>query len=133
MKMINIVPLKSVGSVGFGMTRVQVRSAWGDFKEFRKTKFSKYSTDDFGFVHVFYDENDQCIAVEVFMEDETKVSVDGKIFSNKEFAILKSVISDFHTDDDCNFISPEFSLGVSLAEGVIVSITCGKKDYYKNA
>jgi hypothetical protein len=51
-----------------GMTRGQVREILGEFNEFRKTKFSKNSTDEFlsSLAHVFYNENDVVKGVEIF-------------------------------------------------------------------
>jgi len=55
-----------------GMTRGQLREILGDFNEFRKTKFSKNSTDEFlsSSVHVFYHENGIVKGVEIFKNSE---------------------------------------------------------------
>ena len=61
-----VSPIKS------GMARAQVRSTLGDFNEFRKSKFSENSTDDFinSFVHAFYRENDIIKGLEIFSDSE---------------------------------------------------------------
>ena len=53
-KTITVVPQEDVGDVSFGMTRDEVRSIFGDYTEFNKTRMSKSTTDDFGFCQVFY-------------------------------------------------------------------------------
>ena len=55
---LNVNPLESVGDVKFGMTREEVRSILGDAEEFKKDPDDDITTDDFGFCHVFYDEDD---------------------------------------------------------------------------
>ena len=46
--------LKSVGNIKFGESREEVRKEYGDFKEFKKSKYSKNTTDDFKSFHVYY-------------------------------------------------------------------------------
>lgn len=56
-----------VGDLKFNMDRALVRTAVGAcFKEFKKNKFSKNVTDDFGLFHAFYDDADRLEAVEFF-------------------------------------------------------------------
>ena len=60
-------PLESVGNIVFGMDRSEARKRLGDqFTEFRKTKWSKNTTDDYGRFHVFYTPDDRVEAVEFF-------------------------------------------------------------------
>ena len=64
-------PLTNVGPVKLGATREAVRAAAGpEFEEFAKSSSSENTTDDYGSFHVYYDENDTCVAVEVFPEIE---------------------------------------------------------------
>jgi thermostable 8-oxoguanine DNA glycosylase len=65
-----IVPYNKVGDVSFQLTREAVRKILGEFKEFKKSKSSKKTTDDFKFCHVFYDNADKVEAVEFFEENE---------------------------------------------------------------
>lgn len=68
MKTLEFVPYKSIGTVNFGMQREEVREKFGDYSEFKKTKLSKNTTDDFGFMHAYYDDNNILEAVECFGE-----------------------------------------------------------------
>ncbi len=57
--------LESVGSITFGMDRGEVRKRLGDpVTVFRKGKWSKNTTDDYGRFHVFYTPDDRVEAVE---------------------------------------------------------------------
>ena len=53
MRILKATPLVEVNGVKFGMKRCDVRKIFGNATEFKKSKFSKTITDDFGFCHVF--------------------------------------------------------------------------------
>lgn len=61
-----ITPLVKVGNIGFNETRDIVRNRLGEYTEFRKTKFSKNTTDNFGSFHVYYSPENTVDAVEFF-------------------------------------------------------------------
>jgi hypothetical protein len=61
-----ITPYQSVGEISFDMPREAVRKLFGQFKEFKKNKFSKNTVDDFGYFHVYYDQDNKITAVEFF-------------------------------------------------------------------
>jgi len=64
-----IEPYKGFNGIYFGDHRDDVRKKVGAYKEFRKGKFSKNTTDDFGNFHAFYDEENKLEAVEFFQGD----------------------------------------------------------------
>lgn len=120
-------PLIGIDRIRFGMERSKVRAIWGDAVEFKKTPVSETTTDDFGFCHVYYDENDECEAIEVFSESE--VYVDGK----KIFPIdLKKALGTFLflSEDEDGAISAEKSVGICAPEGKMESILFVKDGYY---
>lgn len=47
MKILKVIPLAEVNGVKFGMKRCDVRKIFGNATEFKKSKFSKTTTDDF--------------------------------------------------------------------------------------
>ena len=49
---INATPLQEVNGVKFGMPRNEVRAILGEAREFKKSKFSKNTTDDFGYIMI---------------------------------------------------------------------------------
>jgi len=70
MPKLEIIPYNKIGDISFQLSREAVRKLLGEFKEFKKTKSSKKTTDDFKFCHVFYDKDDKIEAVEFFRENE---------------------------------------------------------------
>lgn len=127
MDILNAIPLLEVNGVKFGMKRNEVRNIFGEAREFRKTKFSKTTTDDFGFCHVFYNLDDECEAIEIF--EETKVQIDNITVFPNDATILKSMLTDLE-EDDCGFISKIKSIGVYAPDGRMESILFGCKGYY---
>ncbi len=128
MKTINVIPLSEVNGVKFGMKREEVRSCFGNAKEFRKSKFSKTTTDDFGFCHVYYNINDECEAIELF--DECEVKINGITVFPYESDTLKKMITDIE-EDDTGFISKNLSIGIYSPDGKMESILFGCKGYYE--
>lgn len=121
-------PLIEVNGIKFGMERKEVRKRFsGNVREFKKTKFSQNTTDDFGICHVYYDENDKCKAIEVF--DNVMVSIDGKVIFPININVLKTMISDIF-EEDGSFISKQKSIGIYSPDGKMESILFGIKGYY---
>ena len=121
-------PLTSVGPIKLGADREAVREAAGpEFEEFRKSPSSDNTTDDYGSFHVYYDENDTCVAVEVFPEIE--VAVDGEVVFPTTLDKAAAVISSLARDDD-GLISTEQSIGVYAPYGEMESILFGVRGYY---
>lgn len=128
MDILNVIPLLEVNGVNFGMKRNEVRKKFGEAEEFKKSKSSKTTTDDFGFCHVYYNQNDECEAVEIF--DTIKVQISGVTVFPDAVNALKSMLSDIEEDDN-GFISKSKSIGVYSPDNRMESILFGCKDYYK--
>ena len=121
-------PNESVGKVKFGMERAEVRSVFPGFKkEFKKNIFSRNTTDEFEYCHVYYDKNDKCNAVELFAGNEL-------IYKNKNlFTLASSDLKKFFPDvieEYGSYISKKYSVGISFEDGKVDSILVGCKDYY---
>lgn len=127
MKSIIAVPLSKVNDIKFGMKRSEVRNILGTAKEFKKTNFSKTTTDDFGFCHVYYNTDDECEAIEIF--DECEVIINGKVVFPYEIDTLKSMITDIE-ENDVGFISKKLSIGVYAPDNRMESILFGCVGYY---
>ena len=126
------IPTESVGLVRFGMTREVVRTTVGStFTEFRKTRFSKNTTDDFGFMHVFYDEKNTCEAVELF--NDCVVIVDSVCLMPSDKSDTDNWLkarddsSEIHPDDS---VSKLLSIGIAASSGKVESILFGRFGYY---
>ena len=125
-KTITVVPLEKVGDVSFGMSRDEVRNIFGDASEFNKSSLSKNTTDDFGFCHVFYND-DKCEAVELF--NTADVVVNGTSIFDSDFETVKGLFPDAE-DSGEGFTSKEMSVGVYAPDNQIQSILFGCKGYY---
>ena len=123
------IPLKEVNGVQFGMPRSEVRLVLGGkFKEFKKGRFSKNTTDDFGVCHVFYTPDDKCEAVEIFSECE--VSVNGELLFPLDISSVKQQIDDLE-EDAGSYISKKLSIGIYAPGGTPESILFGEAGYYE--
>lgn len=131
MKEITVVPLKSVGNISFGMERSKVREILGDYKEFKKSKLSINTTDDFNICHVYYDKNNQCEAVEFFQG--IAIKIENEIVFPARFNEICSKLKTL----DCNLeiekdtcTSIKYSIGVYASTDKVESILFGCKGYY---
>lgn len=123
------IPLKEVNGVVFGMSRSEVRVILGDnYKEFKKNKFSKTTTDDFGICHVFYSIDGKCEAIEIF--DGCEISVNGKPIFPIDISSIKGRIDDLE-EDAGSFISKKLSIGIYAPKGTPESILFGIDGYYR--
>ncbi|MCI6186363.1 MAG: hypothetical protein MR739_04200 [Spirochaetia bacterium] len=119
---------ESFSNIVFGTSRDVVRKTINcDYKEFKKSKYSKNTTDDYGKFHVYYDEQNLLSAVEVFNGEE--VLLDGKDLFKLSLNELKQLFPDAEVDT-CGFISRKSSIGVFAQDNQIETILIGRKDYY---
>lgn len=123
-----VTPLVGFNDVRFGMSRNEIRNILGTpIREFKKSKYSKNSTDDFGLYHIFYDVDDKFDAVEFFKE--------AMIFDNQgnEFPRTTGALSKlpYHFVSDAeSHICTEQSIGVYAPDGHIESILFACEGYY---
>ncbi len=126
----NVWPLKDVNGIKFGMKREEVRKVLGgEVSEFKKSKFSKTTTDNFGICHVFYNMNDECEAVEIF--EGVTVDVNGKTIFPTDIESIKKVFGDIE-EEYGSFISKSNSIGIYAPSGKMESILFGNKGYYED-
>lgn len=128
MKLLKAIPLVEVNGVKFGMKRCDVREIFGNATEFKKSKFSKTTTDDFGFCHVFYNQSDECEAIEIF--DDSEVQIDGATVFPVGVETLKAMLKDVE-EDESGFICKSLSIGVYAPDDKMESILFGCEGYYK--
>ena len=118
----------SVGNINFGEERDSVRLKNGNYKEFKKSKFSKNTTDDFSSFHVFYDAENKVNAVE-FFESVYMNNID--LFS-KTYEELKNIFLDSTCEeDDCGIIFKSYGFSLySPDKKTIESVLVFKKGYF---
>lgn len=125
----NVEPLKDINGIKFGMSRDEVRKVMScEVKEFKKSKFSKNTADDFGCCHVFYDNDNKCEAVEIF--SEITVTIQGKVIFPTEVSVAKSIITDLE-EDNGSYISKSQSIGIYVPYDNMESILFGINGYYE--
>lgn len=128
MKQYNVKPLVGFDDVKFGMERHEVRAILGEpIREFKKSKFSKTTTDDYSTYHIFYDINNKFEAVEFF--DGAEIKIDDNIIFPKSFDLVKKTNYNFVSDGD-GCVSLDFSIGVYAPSGNPESILFAKENYY---
>ncbi len=128
MTRLDIVPTKSVDAISFGANQAGVEATFGQpDRIFKKTKWSKGKTADYGNFHIHYDANDQFDAIEIFEADVKLPGCITSIPANKE-AVLKAIPS--LEADDYGLTSASESIGAFIEDGIVTSILFGKSGYY---
>lgn len=131
MRKLEIHLLKSVNDIAFGTDRNVVRQAFGgEYTEFKKSKYSKTTTDDYGDFHLFYSVENTLEAIEIF--PGTNVIVDGKEIYLECPAIVdwvQQIDPDSEQDND-GIISKKMSIGVYAPHQEFETILFGREDYY---
>ena len=129
---VDFLPYNGAGQIKLDSAREETRKTLGTFKEFRKTKFSKNTTDDFSFCHVFYNEQNKVEAVEFF--DATEFLFKEKNLFLLSFNGLKSLLksnSINFQEDESGLRSDAIGLSVfSPDKEKIDTILIYKKGYY---
>jgi hypothetical protein len=135
-----IDPKTSVGPIYFGSTRDQVRKILqSPFQEFKKTPKSKIPTDAFDQlgVHVYYDSQLQCEAVELFSESKPMFQGMSLFEMNANEAALWLKKMDPKLEiEDVSATSYKFGISLYVGEGLdqgnstIDSILAFKDGYY---
>lgn len=124
----NVTPLKGFNDVLFGMSRTEIHRILGEpIRVFKKSQFSKVSTDDYGSYHIFYDKNDCFEAVEFFEANEVADLINSTIFESIE--AIKNSVYKFSQDGD-GYLECHLSIGVYAPNNRIESVLFAVKDYY---
>jgi len=134
MNSFDFIPLTGIGNVVFGENRENVRNKLGAFQEFRKSRISKNTTDDFGFCHVYYDLENKCEAVE-FTASESAITWNGHNISSFNYCTLEKLAAEYDDEiviDDSGFTSKKIQMGVySPDKKVVESILLSRDGYYE--
>ncbi|MDR0286689.1 MAG: hypothetical protein LBI03_03130 [Clostridiales bacterium] len=128
----DFLPYIGTEKIKLGSTREEARSTLGTFNEFKKTKFSKNTTDDFSFCHVYYDVQNKVEAIEYF--NSTEFLFKGNNLFSLNFSELKSFFGNNKIDfqeDDSGLRSDAIGLSVySPNKEHIETILIYKRGYY---
>lgn len=123
------IPYESIGSIKIGSSRQVVRNDNPDYREFKKNRFSKNSTDDYGVYHVFYTTSNCVEAVEVFKGVD--IVLNSMVISSLSLNELISHLSDSRMTKDSDGVNfPSYGLSVSVQRGIIESYLCYMRGYW---
>ncbi len=122
-------PGTSIGPLEFGMDRANVRRALGEkYKPFRKSIFSKSTSDSYGSFHVYYSKENRLVAIEFY--EGVEILIDGKVVFPGNLATAETVIKGIE-DKSGSMISKEMSIGITLSDDDnIEAFLAGCKGYY---
>ncbi len=124
----DVIPHVSVGPIKFGMTRDDLHGLFEEeYKEFRKTKYSKNTTDDYGRFHVYYSSDNLVEAVEIF--EGLELTMDGNYIFPIKVNDIDKTISGIEKDGN-SYIHKDKSIGIEAGEEMTDSILIGAKGYY---
>ena len=124
----SVNPNEYVGNIKFGQTRDEVRRLLTGFKkEFKKNKYSRNTTDDFGYCHVFYDVENRLNAVEFF--EQCNLVYQGENLFEITVDELKKLLPDIR-EDYGSYISQKYSIGITFDGTRVDTVLIGCKDYY---
>lgn len=135
MKRVNVISQTEINGVKFGMDRCNVRKLLeSDYEEFNKSTLSKNTTDSYDWCHVYYNENDEMIALEIIKDMD--IYYNDTLLPKKYSQVLdffKNMYDDIKEQTD-GFISKKGSIGVYIEneDDRIDSILFGQKDYYND-
>ena len=128
-----LVPLKKINDIEFGRNRDDIRKKLDlEYEEFKKNEFSKNTTDDYGDLYLYYDENNKFEAAE-FFDGEYELIMNDIILLPNNINELKEKITSLISEEKNHYIDVKNSIGIEVDdEGNVSSVLVAKKDYYVN-
>lgn len=130
MKIFDVKPFSFVGCIEFEMPREIVRKNMGSYMEFKKNMFSRNTTDDFDFCHVYYDTENKVEAVEFLESENVAVVYKGEcLFSLGESNIIHLFNDKSFKKEDDTLIFPDYGVEVLVEEKQIKSVFIHKLGY----
>ena len=101
-----ILPYVGIGGLKLKTYRSGVRDFFGgSYSEFKKTVSSENTTDDFGFCHAYYDNEDKLEAVEFFNDENIDITYNDESLFKISYSRLKELLNNSKLKiEDCGFI-----------------------------
>ena len=135
MRELKIVPFKRVNDIEFEINRNELWNIIGKpNSSFKKTNFSNVETDVYDFFHIYYDDNYNFKAIEIFGDCNIYYNND-KLPKNYSLLLkyFKNIYDDI-VENENGFISKQGSIGVYKEndDDLIDSILFGCENYYKS-
>ena len=127
----DITPCKSVGNISFGQKREDVRKILNlPYHEMKKSIFSKNTMDAYERFHVYYNNNNEVNALEIF--DGITIFIDGKKLFPGSIKNAQRLLPDLMQEGD-SFISKQYSIGLTVSvedANMIEGVLSGCNGYY---
>ncbi|WP_378956259.1 hypothetical protein [Pelosinus sp. sgz500959] len=117
-------------NIRFSEPRGDVRAKIGDFQEFKKNRFSKNTTDDFGNYHAFYNQENMLEAVEFF---EGEVYLDDKVLFPNTSEGLLTMLTNIDSQAYCtkdSVVSRKFGISAYAPEGRLATLLIHRPGYF---
>lgn len=128
MKKWELKPLESIGEIKFGMDRDDVHKLFEDkCTEFKKTKFSQNTSDDYKKFHIFYNSDNKVDAVEFF--EDVEIILEGQVIFPIPIGKIETAISGISREGE-SYTHIEKSIGIETNSGKVESILVGLKGYF---
>jgi hypothetical protein len=129
---VNFLPYVGGGQIKFDSLRDDVRKTLGTFKEFKKTKYSSNTTDDFLYCHVFFDEYNKVEAIEYFNSIEFLFKEkDLFLFQFNDLKLFLESNAIIYQEDDSGLRSDSVGLSVySPDKNQIETILIYRRGYF---
>ncbi|SFT02362.1 hypothetical protein [Marininema halotolerans] len=140
---IEIIPYQGIivegKDISLGMKRNEIWEVLGKpISQFKKTYLSEQLTDEYTGMHVFYNNEDKCVAIE--MNDSSSPEFKGSFFFDKKFDEIKRLFVEMGDDslevDDSGLTSIKYGIGIYIPDieenGNVDGVIVFKKGYYED-
>ena len=124
----SIEPLLRAGRIFIGASREDVRKFMGEFTEFKKSKFSKNTTDNFGSCHVYYDQDNKVEAVEIFNNAIAEYKKKNLFIISRD-EIMKLFSSEPDTNNDDTLGYSDYGIIIGFVDNTVDSILVSRFGY----
>ncbi len=126
-----VKPLISVGEIKFGMDRTELHALFEEKCEvFKKSKYSKNTTDAYKRFHVYYTPDDTVEAVEFIAGEGIELILNGVVIFPIKIAEIEKAIPGMESDG-YYYTDIEKSIGYGEGEEEPESVLIGARGYFR--
>ena len=134
MKTFRIELLTRVGEFFFGMAREDARKILGEYSEFKKSKFSKNTSDDYKICHIYYDTQNKVEAIEFFRDMDVELELNNIALFEREYIDLANYVKGFDAGVEIKsdgFVSKK-GISVYAPSGKTETILLTSENYWQD-
>ncbi len=134
MKRFIVEPGIRIGDAAFGCSREDARKVFGKrFKELKKSVFSKNTMDVYSAFHVYYTENDEFDAIEIF--GRVKVVIGDNTVFPTDVNSIKKIFAGLQIDKE-SMIDKNNNMAFSISQAdrnIVDSVLIGREGYFDSS